>query len=467
MVTGAGVNFSYAWFGCENLASFPALDFSNGEDFTYAWCLSGIRSFSNVDVSNGSIFYGSWLGCSELNSFPELDLSKGEDFSGSWQYCSNLISFPALDFSSATDFSQAWQDCSSLTSFPVINTSLGTDFKGTWSGCYGLTSFPVLDFSSAEKFGWKYYGDFPFLGTWYGCSNLVDFPAGLFDNCSAIDFQYAWTNCALSQQSVDNILVSLDTAGQENGVVGLNGGTSAYPSSTGIAARDSLVDKGWTVNLNTIVTQGLILNLDAGNPASYPGTGTVWSDLSGLGNDGTLVNGVSYDSANGGSLVFDGVDDYVDILLTNGTELASLTLFCFIKPQGSFEVEDIIMHSGFRFMTRAYRDGGGYGTGWAFWPTPNTGTLYEGSTLSLDTWYCLAVTYTTSQLKLYTNTVCDLTVNNPGALIYGNELQICHGLGSFQHFTGGKIPVMMVYNRALTSEEVAQNYDALKGRFGL
>ena len=60
----------------------------------------------------------------------------------------------------------------------------------------------------------------------------------------------------------------------------------------------------------TIVTNGLVLHLDAGNPASYPGSGTTWTDLSGNGNDGTLVNGVGYDSANGGSLVFDGVNDY-------------------------------------------------------------------------------------------------------------------------------------------------------------
>ena len=62
-----------------------------------------------------------------------------------------------------------------------------------------------------------------------------------------------------------------------------------------------------------IVKDGLILNLDAGNPASYSGIGTTWYDLSCNGNDGTLVNGVGYDSANGGSLVFDGDDDYITL----------------------------------------------------------------------------------------------------------------------------------------------------------
>jgi hypothetical protein len=59
------------------------------------------------------------------------------------------------------------------------------------------------------------------------------------------------------------------------------------------------------------ITDGLVLCLDAANSKSYPGSGTTWTDLSGLGNTGTLTNGPTYSSANGGSLVFDGVNDYV------------------------------------------------------------------------------------------------------------------------------------------------------------
>ena len=61
-----------------------------------------------------------------------------------------------------------------------------------------------------------------------------------------------------------------------------------------------------------IVTSGLILNLDAGNASSYPGTGTTWTDLSGNNNNGTLVNGVGYSSSNGGIMTFDGVNDFVN-----------------------------------------------------------------------------------------------------------------------------------------------------------
>ena len=68
-----------------------------------------------------------------------------------------------------------------------------------------------------------------------------------------------------------------------------------------------------------IITDGLVLCLDAGNTKSYPGSGTSWSDLSGQGNTGTLVNGPTYSSADGGSIVFDGSNDY--------GSLSSLNLF--------------------------------------------------------------------------------------------------------------------------------------------
>ena len=60
-----------------------------------------------------------------------------------------------------------------------------------------------------------------------------------------------------------------------------------------------------------IVEDGLVLALDAGNTKSYPGSGTTWTDLSGKGNNGTLTNGPTFDSGNGGAIFFDGGNDYV------------------------------------------------------------------------------------------------------------------------------------------------------------
>ncbi len=113
--------------------------------------------------------------------------------------------------------------------------SLG--FTGTWQGCTGLTSFPALNFDNGTIFE----------ATWFNCTSLVDFPANMFDNCTATNFNLAWRGCALSSQSVDNILVSLDTAGQSNGTVLIDQGTNSYPGAAGLAAKTSLEARGWTV----------------------------------------------------------------------------------------------------------------------------------------------------------------------------------------------------------------------------
>ena len=77
------------------------------------------------------------------------------------------------------------------------------------------------------------------------CRNLEDFPANMFDNYTATDFTDAFRDTNLSQTSIDNILVSIDAAGQTNGTFNQSGGSA--PSAVGEAAVHSLVAKGWTV----------------------------------------------------------------------------------------------------------------------------------------------------------------------------------------------------------------------------
>jgi hypothetical protein len=112
-----------------------------------------------------------------------------------------------------------------------------------WYACSSLTSFPSLDFSSATTF----------LYTWLYCTNLANVPAGLFDTTTATNFTLAFGGCALTAQSVENILVSIDTANQSNGTLGINGGTSAGYSTWSSAAQTALSNlqgKGWTVSYN-------------------------------------------------------------------------------------------------------------------------------------------------------------------------------------------------------------------------
>jgi len=234
-------SFRYAWYTCRALSSFPLINTSSGTDFYNTW--SGcqlLTSFPLIDTSAGTSFRQAWSGCAALTSFPLINTSAGTNFNGTWTNCRGLTSFPLINTSSGTDFSYAWYTCNSLTSFPAIDTSSATTFSFAWYNCSSLTSFPLLDVSSMVSFN----------SAWYNCTSLTSFPANMFDTCTATVFTNAFRNCALSQTSVDNILISIDTAGQSNGSLHMYGGTSATPSAAGITAKNSLIAKGWTVSTN-------------------------------------------------------------------------------------------------------------------------------------------------------------------------------------------------------------------------
>jgi hypothetical protein len=119
-------------------------------------------------------------------------------------------------------------------------------------------------------------------------------------------------------------------------VIQTNTGTSASPSW-----------KNWEAPL--------VLNLDAGNAASYAGSGTAWTDLSGFGNNGTLVNGPTYSSADGGSIVFDGVDDYVDCG-TPSISTGKITVNAWVKITTGSKFQHICDADSDRANARPARD---------------------------------------------------------------------------------------------------------------
>jgi hypothetical protein len=180
-----------------------------------------------------------WRGWSELTSFPLIDTSSGTSFTVAWFRCNSLTSFPLIDTSSGTSFSLAWYGCSSLTSFPLIDTSSGTSFRLTWYECSSLTSFPLIDTSSGTLFD----------QAWRGCTSLTSFPANAFDNVKGGNFTDAFANTALTQTSIDNVLVSLVASGIAAGTRVFNQSGGSAPSSTGEAAIDTLRSRGWTVTV--------------------------------------------------------------------------------------------------------------------------------------------------------------------------------------------------------------------------
>jgi hypothetical protein len=203
------------------------------------------------------------------------------------------------------------------------------------------------------------------------------------------------------------------------------------------------------------VTNGLVLYWDAGNLDSYPGTGTTIYDLSGNGNNGTLVNGVGYNQTNGGVLTFDGVDDLVysstpNLATTNNTVMGAARYTG--GPGGriinSYVNNWLMGHWG--TTTENY-----YAEGWVTTP---------GSGVSDGNWriYSALGDVSGDSYSLYVNNSLTAGPNNGGSA-GPNGIQI----NSIGEPSAGQFSFVLVYNRILTAAEMTQNYNYFKGRFGL
>jgi hypothetical protein len=248
--TAAGTSFREVWQDCSSLTSFPLINTAAGTSFISAWrgC-SSLTSFPLINTAAGTNFLQAWRNCSNLTSFPLIDTSSGVDFTLTWDGCSGLTSFPLIDTSSGTIFFETWRGCTSLTSFPLINTAAGTNFYRAWNGCLSLTAFPALNFDAAVGLA-STTALTGFRDTWLSCAALADFPANLFDNTPCTQYVNAFNGCALTATSIENILVSINTANTSDGNLSLSGGTNAVKTTwtaNANTAYDALVARGWTI----------------------------------------------------------------------------------------------------------------------------------------------------------------------------------------------------------------------------
>jgi hypothetical protein len=220
-----------------------------------------------------------------------------------------------------------------------------------------------------------------------------------------------------------------------------------------------------------IVTNGLVLALDAGNVKSYPGSGTTWLDKSGNGNNGTLTNGPTFSSANGGSIVFDQVDDFVtapnnsSINLTEAGGAVSVWVKTGVNATGS-------LNGNLVGKTNTYSNG--------YWLVKYNNkvrmSLYGTSNLEMigekpitdDIWHHVVATWTSSQLTIYIDGALDKTQSyNFTFTTATNPLYIGRQNNTGEGYFKGNISQVQIYNRALSAQEVLQNYNATKSRFNL
>jgi hypothetical protein len=251
----------------------------------------------------------------------------------------------------------------------------------------------------------------------------------------------------------------------------------------------SQTDEGRThIATKGIVQSGLVLNLDAGVSSSYPGSGNTWTDLSGKGNNGTLVNGVGFDSGNGGSLVFNSINKRISSNLVYEL-FDEYTLSCWMRRLSDNDFQVLIageignnMGMGIRISSSSLlfhtydgdiiSGGGGDRT-----------LLHVNDVINENTWYSVASTVVRTETIPHSSAY-SLTSGIVKLYVNGEEL----GISSFSNvrlYTNrwltiaapssttlprnfiGNVAQASIYNRALTAQEIQQNFNAYRGRFGI
>ena len=220
-------------------------------------------------------------------------------------------------------------------------------------------------------------------------------------------------------------------------------------------------------------TYRLLLSLDASNSSSYPGSGTAWTDMSGNNNHVTLINGVSYSGSNGGYLIFDGINDYG---ITNNNFIinpASLTVSSWFNKTSSNATYNCAVHKGSDSsigqseywmgvetsgkLTATI--GARSGVGWAAGQTDIDG--------GLGSWWNLVATWDGTTVKVYVNGQFNkqYDLSSYPSIVYPTRMGASSDGSNYQF--PGLISNVQIYDRALSSSEITQNFNSLKGRYGL
>lgn len=237
------------------------------------------------------------------------------------------------------------------------------------------------------------------------------------------------------------------------------------------------------------VTSGLVGYWDAGNSASYAGSGTTWTDLSGNGNNGTLNNSPTFSADRGGAISCDGTNDYISVSGASGN--LSWT------PSGSgfnsMTIEIVVntTDTGGWFISKPWNQNGRYnyqlstnyfaiGMTGVWDGTPGMSKVSFSSTLATGNWEHAVGVVTSTQIGIYRNGVADgsmsshgITANSPDngngnlPLAVMTLFPYTTTFNQPTHAINGRVAVVRIYNRALTASEITQNFNAIRGRFGI
>jgi hypothetical protein len=222
-----------------------------------------------------------------------------------------------------------------------------------------------------------------------------------------------------------------------------------------------------------IVTSGLVLSLDAADQNSYVSGSTTWNDLSGNNNTGTLTNGPTFNSANGGSIVFDGTNDYA--LTANTFTLTTATFINWVNLNGSQPSYTGIILSRISDATAT-----GLGLSFGNTTTNQLGYLWNGAVntyswnsgliVPTSTWcmVALSVSATSATAYIYRSSGITTATNTVNHSSVSNKFDVGRDpVPTNDRFFRGNMAQSLLYNRALSATEILQNYNATKSRFNL
>jgi hypothetical protein len=221
------------------------------------------------------------------------------------------------------------------------------------------------------------------------------------------------------------------------------------------------------------VTNGLVLSLDAANTKSYVSGSTTWTDLSRSNNNGILTNGPTFNTGSLGSIVFDGVDDYGNIGPASKYLTAYHAYELWIKTSGiGLNTQSGLLGISYGLTINLQSNGS-----LTYLVYSNEASAYiinsvtTGLNLLDDKWHHIVCTRGVSAYGIYIDGVLNSS-GSPGSWTGTNIWAAMNALignnpNNVNLLYVGTMAIVKVYNRALSTQEVLQNYNATKTRFGL
>ena len=229
-----------------------------------------------------------------------------------------------------------------------------------------------------------------------------------------------------------------------------------------------------------IITTGLVLHLDASDRKSYPGSGTTWFDRSENGNHGTLVGGPTYNSSNGGSIVFDGTNDYVlcpkPSSIVNSGQISISLWAKWITVGTSTSTIQALIDNNYNESLQGFviQDRPDLSKSLTVGFVRNSIGLVSSFIVGNCNWHHIVATHNGSVSKLYIDGILDGQISEVGLAYLQPNISI--GYWQFAQFDeddgagrylNGSISLVQIYNRAIDFNEVKQNFNATRGRYGI